>query len=61
MTAFDIRHWEGLLTSFLRDHPDTKRAASPLWRRRPTLSKRRHWHAVVRALESCTPEMGAAA
>ena len=61
MTACDVRRWDSLLTAFLRVNPDTKRAASPLWKRRPTLSKRRHWHAAVRALESCTPEIGAAA
>jgi hypothetical protein len=51
MIAYDIRRWEARLTTFLRSNRRMTRACRDLWRRKPTLSKRRHWHAVARALE----------
>jgi len=51
MHSYVIGRWGARLTRFLRRNRRVDRAGDGLSRRRPTLTKRRHWHALVRALE----------
>jgi hypothetical protein len=53
MRGYDLLHWSTCLSTFARR--SRLRVGAPLWKRRPTVAKRRHWRQVIRALEESRP------